>query len=62
MPCFIWIPLSDLVGVETHKQYIMNARQGAEITQDWVYITGDGNVIVLSLKETVRLLVDNQAL
>ena len=62
MPCFIWIPLSDLVGVETHKQYIMNARQGAEITQDWEYITCDGNVSVLSLKETVKLLVDNQAL
>jgi hypothetical protein len=55
-------PLSDIVGFEAHKQYIMNARQGGEITQNWKYITGDGNVGVLSLKQSVKFLVDNPVL
>jgi hypothetical protein len=53
-------PAPDFNGFEAHKQYIMNARENAkDLKLDWDYITGDGNVAVVSLKEHVTTTVDN---
>jgi hypothetical protein len=44
----------DMVGREAHKQDIMNyRRRTSKHTQEWDYVTGDGDVCVLSIKETM---------
>jgi hypothetical protein len=53
-------PAPDFKGFEAHKQYIVTGRESATgIQQEWGYITGDGNVGVLSLKQKVTLTADN---
>jgi len=43
-------PPPDLVGFEAHKQYLVSSKETvSEIHQEWDYLTGDGNVAVLSL-------------
>ena len=55
-------PVPDFHGFEAHKQYIMNGRETTTgFQQEWGYVTGDGNVAVLSLKQKMTLTVDNQA-
>jgi hypothetical protein len=47
-------PAGDFKGFEAHKQFIMAGRETtASLQQEWDYITGDGNVCVLSQKETL---------
>ena len=44
----------DMVGHEAHQQDIMNYRQRtSKHTQEWDYVAGDGDVCVLSIKETM---------
>ena len=44
----------DLVGHEGHKQNIMDGRQAfSDIKQEWKYLTGEGNLFALSLKEVI---------
>ncbi len=44
--------LGDLVGHERHKQNLMDGRQAfSEIKMEWKYLTGEGNLFALSLKE-----------
>ena len=46
-----WGAGRDMVGHEAHKQDIMSYRQRtSKHTQEWEYITGDGNVFSLSYK------------
>jgi hypothetical protein len=53
-------PAPDFHGFEAHKQYILTARESTkDLTLGWDYITGDGNVAVVSLKENAILTVDN---
>jgi len=53
-------PAPDFHGFEAHKQYLLTARESTkDLKLDWDYITGDGNVAVLSLKEHATLTVDN---
>ena len=53
-------PIPDLKGFEGHKQYIMTACESMkDLTVEGEYITGDGNVGVLSFKETATLTADN---
>ena len=53
-------PAPDFHGFEAHKQYLMTARESTkDLKLEWDYITGDGNVAVLSLKEHTTLTVDN---
>jgi hypothetical protein len=53
-------PAPDFHGFEAHKQYILTARESTkDLTLGWDYITGDGNVAVVSLKEHATLTVDN---
>ena len=53
-------PAPDFIGFEAHKQYLITARESMkDITLEWEYITGDGNVGILSLKEKATLTVDN---
>ena len=47
----------DMVGHEAHKQDIMNYRKlTKDHSQEWDYITGDGNLCVLSIKETMTFI------
>jgi hypothetical protein len=47
----------DMVGHEAHKQDIMNYRKlTRDHTQEWDYVTGDGNLCVLSIKETMTFI------
>jgi len=56
-------PTPDLKGFEAHKQYIMNACETIkDLTAEGDYITGDGNVAVLSFKMTYTLTADNPIL
>ena len=53
-------PAPDFHGFEAHKQYIMNGRESStDFQQDWGYVTGDGNVAVLSLIQKMTVTVDN---
>ena len=53
-------PAPDFHGFAAHKQYIMNAGESTKnLKLEWDYITGDGNVGVVSLKEHATLTVDN---
>lgn len=53
-------PAPDFIGFEAHKQYIENVFQTTrDLQQEWEYVTGDGNIAVVSLKERVTLTVDN---
>jgi hypothetical protein len=55
-------PVPDFNGFEAHKQYIVNGcKSSTNLQQEWGYITGDGNVAVLSLKQRATLTEDNQA-
>ena len=55
-------PLPDFKGFDAHKQYIMAGRESTkDFSQEWDYITGDGNVAVLSLKQVMTLTTDNEA-
>ena len=49
-----WGVSRDMVGREAHQQDIMNyRRRTSSHQQDWDYVTGDGDVCVLSIKETM---------
>jgi hypothetical protein len=53
-------PAPDFNGFEAHKQYIETGRESAtDIQQEWGYITGDGNVAVVSLNQKVTLKKEN---
>jgi hypothetical protein len=53
-------PAPDFHGFEAHKQYIMNGVESvSDFNQEWDYVTGNGNVAVLSLKQKMTLTVDN---
>jgi len=42
----------DLIGHEGHKQNLMDGRQAfSDIKMEWQYLTGEGNLFALSLKE-----------
>lgn|GEM_PF-2768660 len=44
----------DMVGREAHHQDILEYRQRTSShVQEWNYVVGDGNVCVLSIKETM---------
>ena len=44
-------PITDLLGHEAYKQFLMTARQAFSGQQlEWEYLTGDGNVFALSYK------------
>lgn len=44
-------PITDLLGHEAHKQFLMTARQAFSGQQlEWKYLTGEGNVFALSYK------------
>ncbi len=44
-------PLTDLLGHEAHKQFLLTARQAFSGQQlEWKYLTGEGNLFVLSYK------------
>ena len=50
----------DMVGHEAHKQDIMNYRRStSNHRQEWDYVTGDGNVCVLSIKETMTFVTEH---
>jgi len=52
-----WGTSRDMVGHEAHRQDIMSYRQStSNHQQEWDYVTGDGNVCVLSLKETMAFV------
>jgi len=52
-----WGTGRDMVGHEAHKQDIINYRQKtSKHTQEWDYVTGDGDVCVLSIKETMTFI------
>jgi len=52
-----WGSSRDMVGHEAHKQDIMSYHQStSNHQQEWDYVTGDGNVCVLSLKETMTFI------
>lgn len=49
-----WGADRDMVGHEAHQQDIMDYRQRtSKHIQEWDYVTGDGDVCVLSIKETM---------
>ena len=53
-------PAPDFNGFEAHKQYIQNGLEtSTDVQQEWDYVTGDGNVAVVSLKQKVTLKVEN---
>jgi SnoaL-like polyketide cyclase len=46
----------DMVGHEAHKQQIINARKyWSDIKQEWKYLTGDGNLFVMSYKSSFKV-------
>ena len=56
-------PVPDIVGFEAHKQSIVTSRESFnDLQQDWDYITGDGDVCVLSYKSSSIAKVENPAL
>lgn len=56
-------PLPDTVGFEAHKQYILTSRESVnDLQQDCNYVTGDGDVCVLSYKSSSITKVENPAL
>jgi hypothetical protein len=53
----------DMVGHEAHRQDIMNyRRKTSEHLQEWDYVVGDGNVCILSIKETITFTEDYPAI
>lgn len=49
-----WGDGRDMVGREAHRQDIMEYRQRtSKHIQDWDYVVGDGDVCVLSIKESM---------
>ena len=53
-------PAPDSKGFEAHKQYIQYmVETSTDLQQEWDYITGDGNVAVVSLKQKVTYKVEN---
>ena len=58
-----WGGSRDMVGHEAHKQDIMNYRKlTSKHTQEWDYVTGDGDVGVLSIKETMTFIEEFPAI
>ena len=56
-------PLPDLVGFEAHKQYLVSALEMvSEISQEYDYITGDGNIAVLSCIQKMTTKVEHPVL
>ena len=52
-----WGASRDMVGHKAHKQDIMNYRQKtSKHIQEWDYVTGDGDVCLLSIKETMTFI------
>ena len=48
--------LPNMVGHEAHKQQIIDAWESwSDIKQEWKYLTGDGNLIVMSYKSSFRI-------
>lgn len=55
-----WSSTRDMVGHEAHRQDIISYRQStSNHRQEWDYVTGDGNVCVLSLKETMTFISEH---
>jgi hypothetical protein len=51
---------ADLVGHEAHKQDIIRSQQGVSFTKlEFQYLTGEGNLFVLSLKTNARITGEN---
>ena len=49
-------PLPDMVGHEAHKQDIVGSREAVSgLKQEWKYLTGEGNIFVLSYKSSGRV-------
>lgn len=58
-----WSGSRDMVGHEAHKRDIMNYRKlTSKHTQEWDYVTGDGDVCVLSIKETMAFIDEYPAI
>ena len=56
-------PMPDLVGFEAHKQYLVSSMETvSELTQDWDYIAGDGNIAVLSVIQKMTFKVEHPML
>ena len=56
-------PFPDSVGFEAHKQYIITSRESVnDLHQECDYVTGDGDVCVLSYKSSSIAKVENPAL
>jgi len=54
-----WGGSRDMVGHEAHKQDIINYREKtSKHLQEWNYVVGDGNICVLSIKETITFIKD----
>lgn len=55
-----WGSSRDMVGHEAHKQDIISYRRSTtNHRQEWDYVTGDNNVCVLSLKETMTFISEH---
>jgi len=47
--------MPDMVGYEAHKQQIISARQNySDIENEWQYLTGEGNLMVIGYKSSFR--------
>jgi hypothetical protein len=58
-----WGSFRDMVGHEAHKQDIVNYRKfTSKHTQEWDYVIGDGDVCVLSIKETMTFIDEYPAI
>ena len=50
----------DIIGYEAHKQDIIDSQQGVSFTKlEFQYITGEGNLFVLSLNTNGRITGEN---
>ena len=53
-------PAPDFNGFEAHKQYIQYmVDTSTDLTQEWGYVIGDGNVAVVSSKQKLTCRVEN---
>lgn len=53
-------PYPDFNGFAAHRQYIETARETmTDIEQEWNYVTSDGNVCVLSIKESLTVKAES---
>lgn len=55
-------PTPDINGFDSHKQYIINARDSlSDLKQEWDYITGDGNIAVFYYKSSGKAKIEMPA-